>query len=317
MLPLPEEPQRQHRRGCPQLHRHERRQQHDADAEGRHDPGRGPAGLVPLDQAVDQGQQPAGRQQGAPQVQPQEAAIAGFRHHPQAQQHQRHDRQVQPEHRIPVDLVHQQAAEDRPDRQPQRPHPGPDPDRHGSLLAREDVRDDRERRRQHQRRPRALDAAHEDQRLGAGRQRRPGGPGLEDDHPQREEPPPPEAVAYRAAQEQQPGQDQGVAVHHPLQRRHRGVQVPRDRRQRRVDHRVVQEDHQGRQRHHRQHQPAARGRAGDCRGGHSWVRESERFGAHLCGSPLGVPGSIAYRTVVLYGRMDTVRSLGKSTHVGT
>src|SRR5262249_60343443 len=69
----------------------------------------------------------------------------------------------------PAAALREQPAEERSDRQRERRDTGPDPDRRASLPRREGRRDDRERRRVHQRRADPLRGARGDQgRRAAG-----------------------------------------------------------------------------------------------------------------------------------------------------
>ena len=63
----------------------------------------------------------------------------------------------------------------------------------------------------------ALQRTHGDQHLGTGRQRAADRRGGEPQHAGDEHPPPAEPVAERAAEQEQPGQGQGVGVEGPLQ----------------------------------------------------------------------------------------------------
>ena len=73
------------------------------------------------------------------------------------------DRDIDPEHGRPVDVLDQEAAEQRADGEPEARDAGPDADRGRHLMARERGHDDRERERVHERGADALHGARRDQ----------------------------------------------------------------------------------------------------------------------------------------------------------
>ncbi len=75
------------------------------------------------------------------------------------------DRDVDEEDPAPAEVLGEETADERADRQRERGDARPDPDRHPALARRERGRDDRERRGVHQRGTDALDDAPGDQRL--------------------------------------------------------------------------------------------------------------------------------------------------------
>ena len=96
---------------------------------------------------------PGGEEHQAGEVEPAGRALVASLGTPEHDGHP--DRQhgdVDPEDQPPVD-VHQQAADERADRQRQRRDRGPDPQRPRLLLTWEGVADDRQRERQHRRAP--------------------------------------------------------------------------------------------------------------------------------------------------------------------
>ena len=126
-----------------------------------------------LDQGQDERDQSRGEEHQAGEVEPVgRALVARLRHdtehhgHPDCQH-----RDVDPEDQPPID-VHQQAADERADRQRQRRDRGPDPQRPRLLLSGEGVADDRQRERQHRRRADPLDHPAGDQRPLARRRPR-------------------------------------------------------------------------------------------------------------------------------------------------
>ena len=167
------------------------------------------------------------------------------------------DRDVEVEDRPPADVLGEEAAEHRPDRQRQRRDAGPGAHRLAALVGGEGIGDDRERPRHHQRRADALDDAADDQRglvRGEAGGRRGEG---EDDHAGEEHPPAAEDVAEPPAGRQQHGEGERVAVDRPLQARDRGPQVLLDRGQGDVHDRVVEHDHEQREAHRAEGPPLA------------------------------------------------------------
>ncbi len=77
------------------------------------------------------------------------------------------ERDVDEEDPVPVEVLGEQAADHRPDREREGRDPGPDADRRAPLPGRERRRDDRERGRVHQRGTGPLEDAGGDQ-LGPG-----------------------------------------------------------------------------------------------------------------------------------------------------
>jgi hypothetical protein len=136
--------------------------------------------------------------------------------------------------------LEQEAAEQRAEADADRRHRRPDPDRLAALLAREHVRDDRQRRRHDQRAADAHHRADGDQLVRA----------LDDEHAQAaaaeqreaglERVLAAEAVAERAHRQEQVGEDEHVGVDDPPQRRRRGVEVLLQARQRHVQDGVVE-----------------------------------------------------------------------------
>ncbi len=67
-------------------------------------------------------------------------------------------------------MLRDETADERPDRERERGRASPDPDRRPAFARRERRRDDRERRRVHQRSTRALEDARADEHLGRRRE---------------------------------------------------------------------------------------------------------------------------------------------------
>ena len=117
-----------------------------------------PAVVRALDDGVDERAQPDDRQQRADRVERRLRAVLRLRHeHPPGDQGDGDDRQVDEEHRAPPEVLEQQARGDRPDGRAAAGDAGPDGDRLGPLPGREDVGQDRQRRRHDERR---TDAHH-------------------------------------------------------------------------------------------------------------------------------------------------------------
>src|SRR5205814_10125478 len=80
------------------------------------------------------------------------------------------DRNVDVEDPAPVEMLRDEAADERPDRERHRRDARPDADRLAALPRRERGGDDRERRRVHERAAKALDDARADQEAAVRRQ---------------------------------------------------------------------------------------------------------------------------------------------------
>lgn len=205
---------------------------------------------------------------------------------------------VQQEDPAPARPVHQPATEERSDGGPDAAEARPQADGPGPVGGVEGGLDDRQRTGSEQRPADALEHAGRDEdadvRGQPANQRRGGEPHHADD----EDPPAPEAVAERAAEQDQPGQREHVAVDGPLERGEARVQVTADGRQGDVDDRRVQQGHAGPE-DRRQQDPLPR-RGGDPQGrsdggvgsvvrcvplGHSHTRSIRKGPA-----PRGVPG---------------------------
>ena len=141
----------------------------------------------------------------------------------------RADRQVDPEHRAPVDQLDERTADDRAERHRDADDAAPDADRAGPLHPTgEHLRDDRHRDGVHHRAADRLQEARGDQRLDVGRQAAQQRCQREDRQPDLERAPAAEPVAGGAGQHQQRRQHQGVDVDDPLQLRRRRAEVGAD-----------------------------------------------------------------------------------------
>ena len=125
----------------------ERRDDRRAGREGREDHRAAPAALGRLDQGPDDGAEAGDRQAGAGQVDLGRLGVTRIRHeHDGADQARGHDGQVDQEDAAPGEVLDQEAAGDRSDRDAEPRHRGPDGDRLRPLVRREDVGQDRQRR---------------------------------------------------------------------------------------------------------------------------------------------------------------------------
>ena len=165
-------------------------------------------------------------------------------------------------------MPEEQAAGDRAGCDGEARGGRPHRDRLGPLApVAEDGRDDRERRRHDQRAADAHQRAGSDQLAGRAGERRECGAGAEDDQSCAEREPPAEAVGEAAGGEQQAGEDEHVRVDDPLELARGRVQRALEGRQRDVEDRVVERDHEQTETEHRESPPAA---------------PMEGFGVHFC-----------------------------------
>ena len=198
------------------------------------------------------------REARAGKVEPRRGHVARVRHQGDgADQRQRHDGHVDQEHAAPVEVLDQEAAGDRADRDADAGHRRPGGDRLRALLGREDVGQDRERRRHDPCSAETHDRARGDQRRRVRSERRDDGPEPEHGQPGQERALAPEAVAEAAGGEQQTGEDQQVAVHDPLQLARTGVELLADRGQPHVEDGVAHRDQEQREREYAERLPAA------------------------------------------------------------
>jgi hypothetical protein len=174
--------------------------------------------------------------------------IAAFRHGAQGH-HDGEDgqRQVDPEDEAPVGLIGQPAADQRTDHAENGPGSRPCPEGLAPLFGREGRADHGEGARGEQGRADALNRPPRDQQFdrrseGAGD----GGEG-EDGHADQEDEPPAEAVARRAADQDQGAEGQQIGVGHPLDGGGPGAEIALDRRQGDAERRAVDEGQAGAQ----------------------------------------------------------------------
>ena len=195
-----------------------------------------------------------------------------------------HDRHVHDEHRAPPEVVEQEAAGDRPERDRDAGDAGPDADRDRTLArVREHVGEDGERRGHDQRGADPHHRAGRDELTHVVRHRRRRRREAEDDEADGERALAAVAVTEGPEGEEQAGEHEGVGVDDPLEVADAGTELAHHRGQRDVDDRVVDDDHEHAHAQHRQRQPSriahrALGYAG-CRSrrlgvlSRGWVRE--------------------------------------------
>ena len=232
------------------LPRRERAEQRHAGDAGDQRCRRGPAVHRSLDHGVGDRDQPGDAQHGADRVHPRRVLGAAGRHEAAAQPERQDDhRQVHQEDRAPREVVEQQSAGARPDRDAEARHAGPDPDRlrAADRVVTEDVGQDRQRRRHHERGAGAHERARRDQLACAARQRGETRRRPEDDQAGAQRTVPAVAVSRGAGDEQQAGEGERVPVDDPLQVRARRIEFTRERWKRRVDDRGVDDDGEQRQ----------------------------------------------------------------------
>ena len=120
------------------------------------------------------------------------------------------------EHPFPRGELEQGARQQQPDHGATAGDAGPRAHGPRPLLRREAGRDDRQRRRHHERGADACDRPVGDQHAGVGGERRERVGDTEHQHPGDEHPTPAEPVAERAGRQEQTGEDDGVPVDEPL-----------------------------------------------------------------------------------------------------
>ena len=155
------------------------------------------------------------------------------------------DRHVDEEDPLPAQQLGQHAAEQHPGRAAHGAHRAPVAERAVALVALvEGGGDDRQGGRRHHGAAEPLDRARGGQHALARRQAAGQRGGREEQQPGHEHAPAAEQVGGAAAEEQEAGEGQRVGVDHPLQVDGREAEVVADRRQRDVDDRDVEDDHE-------------------------------------------------------------------------
>ncbi len=179
--------------------------------------------------------------------------------HDEVSRHQgdRPDRQVDPEHRAPIEVTQQQSTGDGAERHSEAGEPGPDGDRPAALAwVAEHVGQDRQRRRHDQRPADAHERSARDQVGGRRRQCRRRRADGEQDDAGLQRALATEAVTDAAGRQQQPCEHEGVGIDDPLDLAVGGTEIADQRGDRHVEDRVVHDDDQQRQAQHAQRHPA-------------------------------------------------------------
>ena len=235
--------------------------QHGRDGEEAERTGREPVVLVGLDDRVDE-QREAGRDEHrADQVEGADGVLhAALVEQARREQDGREaDRRVDEEDPFPADVLREHAAQQHAHRSAGSGDGTPHGQRLVALVALGERRgEDRERRGRDHRGAETLNRARADQEVaGCGKaagQRC----DREDGQTGHEQPATAEQVGTPAAQQQEPAERQRVGARDPLQARVGEVQIDLDRRQRDVDDRDVDDEHELRRTEQDQRDPAAR-----------------------------------------------------------
>ena len=244
-VPLRNKAEVEHGRPLPPLELDECEQRNRSHHERADDARRSPAIGVRLDQPVREGEEAERRGREPREIEPHVRFVLRLGDQQQAG----HDRDnadgdVHEEDPVPAQVLGQQAADERADREGERSSARPDADRCTALARRERRGDDRKRRRIHQRCPRALDDARGDQHFARAGEPAPERREREDDDPENEDQPPAVGVRELAADQHQGGERERIAGHDPLECRKVGLEVTLDRGQGDVHDGVVEHDHE-------------------------------------------------------------------------
>jgi hypothetical protein len=244
--PVLEEGEVEHGHPLAQLEQDEDEECDSRDCEEPDDPSRRPPVFVRLDERVGECEEPDPGGEEPRQVE----TLLGRRvprlvdDEPGDDDRQDADGNVDEEDPVPADVLCDETADQRSDRQGQRGDARPDADRHPALPRREGGGDDRERGGVHEGRADALDDPRADQDLRATGQAAGERGAREDDEPDDEDAPPAEQVGQLPAREHEHAEGERVAVEHPLELGDPDAEVVLDRRQRHVHDRVVEHDHE-------------------------------------------------------------------------
>ena len=166
------------------------------------------------------------------------------------------DRHVDEEDRSPPEVLEQVTAGDRADRHTDARDPRPDADGAAAFARREDVGEDRQRRRHDERGAEALDRARHDEDAGRSRERRRERAAAEDHEPDEQRRLAAVTVAGAARDQEEAREDERVRVDDPLELARRRAELAHEARQRDVDDRPVDADDQQAQTEHREDPPA-------------------------------------------------------------
>ena len=235
-------------------------EQRGRDREQRERLRRSPAGVQRVDERVDEQREARGDRDRPERVEPPYLALAAALVE-QARREQRgddRDRDVDPEDPLPAEVLGQHAAEQHARRAARARHRAPDAQRLVALGAlREHVRDHRQRGRREDRGAEALHRAPDDQLRLARREAAEQRGDREQHETTHEQAPAAEQVGHSPAEQQEAAERQRVRVRDPGEVLRREVQVLADRRDRDVDDRDVQDDHELRRGQESERQPFA------------------------------------------------------------
>ena len=230
-----------------ELDHHERREEQPGDDEQADRPGRRPAGVVRVDDRVDEQGQARGDRYGSRSVEVLHVGrgVALGHEHEDERHREEPDGHVEQEDPLPADRVGDHATDDQPERGARRADGAPDAE---SLVAlgsfAERGHDDRERRGCHHGSADALQGTrgdHRGLRPGETREERCGD---EEQKPDHEHAAAPEQVGGPTAEEQEPAEGQCVRAHDPLQVGGREAEIGLDRWQRHIHDGHVENDHE-------------------------------------------------------------------------
>ena len=185
-----------------------------------------PAPLRGFDDRVHEDAEAGRGERGSEQIERAGLGIAALRDVADPEQQRRNrERHVDHEDGRPAEPLEQEPAGERAEPDPDCRESGPDGDRLPAFRSGEEVGDDRERGGHDQRSAHAHGRSHGDHLVGrVGDQGAEAGE-AEDRHARLKRKLAPEAVAERAEDEQQAGEDEQVGVDHPLQLRGGGVEL--------------------------------------------------------------------------------------------
>lgn len=223
-----------------------------ADTDACQGSGAAPTPVRAFDDGVDDGGHTDRRQDKTDDIDGVRCGVARRRHEqPCADDGDDGDRNIDEEERSPGEVFEQPPAGDRACGHPDAGHGGPQADCLGPLsLIDENVRDQRECRREYHGSADAHRGARDDQGVGRVHLCRYGGRPREQGETDAEPAASAETVAQAARRQQQAGDDEGVGIHDPLQLRGVRVQLTRERGQGDVDDGCVDADDEDAQADH-------------------------------------------------------------------
>ena len=232
----------------------------DADGKGADDERVAPALRRALDDAEQQRSEADDRQRRTERIEP--ALVRVTRRGDEevaGDERQRAERQVDPEHRAPLEVAQEEAARHRAERHGETGEAGPHGDRSAPLTrVAEDVGQDRQRGRHDQRPADAHERPAGHQLQGARRQRGRRRADGEQDDADLQGALAAEPVAEAARRQQQSGEHERVGIDDPLDLAVRGVEIADQRRDRHVEDRVVHDDDQQGEAQHAERPPPPR-----------------------------------------------------------